>query len=124
MTNGAQPGSGTADNGSNHAEFLELVAQGELAVWADRLCNRRIKAAALRDLQTPEDFDWQSSQLRQTAYVRKRGTCWGSFDAAWRLRMGTRRTYSATECAGGMWCVNGGGRPWRLGVSAYGWHSA
>ena len=46
-------------NGLNHTEFLELVLQDELAVRTDRLIQRRIKAAAFRELKTLEDFDWQ-----------------------------------------------------------------
>jgi DNA replication protein DnaC len=48
-----------AGNGLNHAEFLELALQDELAVRTDRLIQRRIKAAAFRELKTLEDFDWQ-----------------------------------------------------------------
>jgi DNA replication protein DnaC len=48
-----------AGNNLNHAEFLEMVLQDELAVRADRLIQRRIKAAAFRELKTLEDFDWQ-----------------------------------------------------------------
>ncbi len=39
-------------NGLNHAEFLELILQDELAVRAERLMNRRTKAAAFRDRHT------------------------------------------------------------------------
>ena len=42
----------------NHAEFLELILQDELAVRADRLMNRRIKAAVFREPKTLEDFDF------------------------------------------------------------------
>lgn len=42
----------------NHAEFLELILQDELAVRSERLLNRRIKAAGFRELKTLEDFDW------------------------------------------------------------------
>jgi DNA replication protein DnaC len=42
----------------NHAEFLELILQDELAVRADRQLQRRIKAAGFRELKTLEDFDW------------------------------------------------------------------
>ncbi len=42
----------------NHAEFLELILQDELAVRADRQLQRRIKAAGFRDLKTLDDFDW------------------------------------------------------------------
>jgi DNA replication protein DnaC len=47
-----------AGHGLNHAEFLELLLQDELAVRSDRLLKRRIKAAAFRDLKTLDDFDW------------------------------------------------------------------
>jgi DNA replication protein DnaC len=42
----------------NHAEFLELILQDELAVRADRQLQRRIKVAGFRDLKTLDDFDW------------------------------------------------------------------
>ena len=42
----------------NHAEFLELILEDELAVRHDRKVARRIKAAAFRDPKTLEDFDW------------------------------------------------------------------
>src|SRR5262249_22172951 len=47
-----------AGNGLNHAEFLELILQDELAVRADRQLQRRVKAAQFRELKTLEDFDW------------------------------------------------------------------
>jgi DNA replication protein DnaC len=45
-------------NGLNHAEFLELVLQDELAVRAERLIHRRIKAAAFRELKTLDEFEF------------------------------------------------------------------
>ena len=42
----------------NHAEFLELVLQDELAVRKDRRIMRRTKAAAFRETKTLEDFDF------------------------------------------------------------------
>jgi DNA replication protein DnaC len=42
----------------DHAEFLELILQDELAVRSDRQLQRRIKAALFRELKTLEDFDW------------------------------------------------------------------
>jgi len=45
-------------NQLNHAEFLELVLQDELAVRYERLVDRRTRAAAFRDQKTLEDFDW------------------------------------------------------------------
>ena len=40
-----------AGHGLNHAEFLELLLQDELAVRSDRLLKRRVKAAAFRELR-------------------------------------------------------------------------
>ena len=42
----------------NHAEFLELVLQDELALRSDRLLKRRVKVACFRDLKTLDNFDW------------------------------------------------------------------
>jgi DNA replication protein DnaC len=47
-----------AGNSLNHAEFLELVLQDELAVRSDRQLQRRVKAACFRELKTLEDFNW------------------------------------------------------------------
>jgi DNA replication protein DnaC len=47
-----------AGHGLNHAEFLELLVQDELAIRSDRLLKRRIKAATFRELKTLDDFDW------------------------------------------------------------------
>jgi DNA replication protein DnaC len=45
-------------HGLNHAEFLELILQDELAVRADRQFQRRLKAAQLRECKTLDEFDW------------------------------------------------------------------
>lgn len=45
-------------NRLSHEEFLELVLQDELEIRSERLINRRVKAAAFRELKTLEDFDW------------------------------------------------------------------
>ena len=47
-----------ASHNLNHAEFLELILQDELAVRADRLLGRRVRAAAFREPKTLEDFDF------------------------------------------------------------------
>jgi DNA replication protein DnaC len=47
-----------AGHSLNHAEFLELILQDELAVRCDRLVQRRVKAAGFRELKTLDDFDW------------------------------------------------------------------
>jgi DNA replication protein DnaC len=48
-----------AGNHLQHAEFLELVLQDELAIRNERLIARRVKAAGFREQKTLEDFDWQ-----------------------------------------------------------------
>ena len=48
-----------AGNHLQHAEFLELVLQDELAVRNERLVTRRLKLASFREQKTLEDFDWQ-----------------------------------------------------------------
>lgn len=45
-------------NRLNHAEFLELALQDELAVRNERWIDRRVKAAAFREMRTLDDFDW------------------------------------------------------------------
>lgn len=45
-------------NRLNHAEFLELILQDELAVRLQRKIDRATKAACFREQKTLEDFDW------------------------------------------------------------------
>jgi DNA replication protein DnaC len=45
-------------HGLSHAEFLELILQDEVLVRAQRLIERRVKAACFRERKTLEDFDW------------------------------------------------------------------
>src|SRR3974390_1756593 len=47
-----------AGNGLNHAEFLELIIQDELAVRGDRQVQRRVQAARFRDQKTLDQFNW------------------------------------------------------------------
>jgi|SRR5271166_778087 DNA replication protein DnaC len=47
-----------AGNGLNHAEFLELIFQDELAVRGNRQVQRRLKAARFRDHKTLDQFNW------------------------------------------------------------------
>ena len=47
-----------AGNSLDHAEFLELILQDELAVRFDRQLQRRVKAASFRELKTLDEFDW------------------------------------------------------------------
>ena len=62
-------------NGLNHAEFLELVLQDELAVRADRLMNRRVKAAAFREPRTLEDFDFAFNPSVKKKQIFDLATC-------------------------------------------------
>ena len=64
-----------AGNGLNHAEFLELILQDELLVRADRLIQRRIKAAAFRDLKTLEDFDFSFNPAIRKKLIYDLATC-------------------------------------------------
>jgi DNA replication protein len=43
---------------SSHVEFLELILQDELLVRDERQINRRVKAAAFRELKPLDQFDW------------------------------------------------------------------
>lgn len=47
-----------ATNRPGHAEFLELICQGEMNVRQQRLMERRTKVANFHHLKTLEDFDW------------------------------------------------------------------
>lgn len=58
-----------------HAEFLELILQDELIVRAERLRNRRVKAAAFREPKTLEDFDWQFNASIQKKQLFDLATC-------------------------------------------------
>jgi len=64
-----------AGNGLNHAEFLELILQDELAVRADRQLQRRIKAAQFRELKTLEDFDWSFNPSIKKKQIYELATC-------------------------------------------------
>ncbi len=62
-------------NGLNHAEFLELVLQDELAVRAERRMNRRTKAASFRDPKTLEDFDFAFNVSVKKKQIFDLATC-------------------------------------------------
>jgi DNA replication protein DnaC len=64
-----------AGNGLNHAEFLELILQDELAVRADRQLQRRIKAAQFRELKRLEDFDWSFNPSIKRKQIYELATC-------------------------------------------------
>ncbi len=62
-------------NGLNHMEFLELILDDELAIRAERLMTRRVKAAAFRDLKTLEDFDFSFNPAIKKAPIFELATC-------------------------------------------------
>jgi len=62
-------------NGLNHAEFLELILQDELAVRSERLMHRRIRSASFRDSKTLEDFDWQFNPSIKKKEIYDLATC-------------------------------------------------
>ena len=59
----------------NHAEFLELILQDELAVRAERQLGRRLKAAMFRETKTLEDFDWQFNPSIKKKQICDLATC-------------------------------------------------
>jgi DNA replication protein DnaC len=59
----------------NHAEFLELVVQDELAVRGERLVQRRVKLAQFRDLKPLDQFDWSFNPSIKKKQVFDLATC-------------------------------------------------
>ena len=64
-----------AGNGLTHSEFLELILQDELLVRAERLINRRVKAAAFREQKTLEDFDFSFNPSIKKKQIYDLATC-------------------------------------------------
>jgi DNA replication protein DnaC len=64
-----------AGHSLTHAEFLELILQDELAVRSERLIERRVKAAAFREVKTLEDFDWPFNPSIKKKQVFDLATC-------------------------------------------------
>lgn len=64
-----------AGNSLNHAEFLELLVQDELAVRSDRQVRRRVKAAQFRELKTLENFDWSFNPSIKRNQIFELATC-------------------------------------------------
>jgi len=59
----------------NHSEFLELILQDELTVRDERQINRRIKAAAFRELKPLDEFDWAFNPSLPRKQVFDLATC-------------------------------------------------
>jgi len=64
-----------AGHNLNHAEFLELLLQDELAVRGDRLIARRLKTASFREHKTLEDFDWSFNPSIKKRQIYDLATC-------------------------------------------------
>jgi len=64
-----------AGHGLTHAEFLELILQDELAVRGDRLIERRVKAAAFREVKTLDQFDFAFNSSINKRQIYELATC-------------------------------------------------
>ena len=64
-----------ASHSLNHAEFLELILQDELAVRSDRQLQRRVKAAGFRELKTLDSFDWSFNPSIKKKQIYDLATC-------------------------------------------------
>jgi DNA replication protein DnaC len=58
-----------------HAEFLELILQDELMVRDERQINRRVKAAAFREMKPLDEFDWSFNPGLPKKQVFDLATC-------------------------------------------------
>ncbi len=59
----------------NYTEFLELILQDELAVRADRLLQRRLKAALFREVKALDEFDFAFNPSIKKKQVFDLATC-------------------------------------------------
>jgi DNA replication protein DnaC len=64
-----------AGHGLSHREFLELIVQDELLIRGDRLLQRRLKAAAFRELKMLDHFDWSFNPSIKKKQVFDLATC-------------------------------------------------
>jgi DNA replication protein DnaC len=64
-----------AGHNLNHAEFLELILQDELAIRAERLIERRVKAAAFREVKTVDQFDFSFNPSIKKQQIYDLATC-------------------------------------------------
>lgn len=59
----------------NHVEFLELIVQDELEVRAQRLRQRRTKAASFRESRSLDDFDFSFNKSIRRKQIYDLATC-------------------------------------------------
>jgi DNA replication protein DnaC len=64
-----------AGHNLSHAEFLELILQDELAVRDGRQIQRRVKAAAFRELKPLDQFEWSFNPSLPRKQVFDLATC-------------------------------------------------
>jgi DNA replication protein DnaC len=64
-----------AGHNLTHAEFLELILQDELLVRGERLIQRRVAAAAFRELKPLDEFDWSFNPSIQKKQLFDLATC-------------------------------------------------
>jgi DNA replication protein DnaC len=62
-------------NHLNHAEFLELVLQDELAVRNERQVGRRVKKASFREVKPLDEFDWSFNASIKKKQIYDLATC-------------------------------------------------
>lgn len=64
-----------AGHSLSHGEFLELILQDELAIRGERLIERRVKAAAFRELKTIDQFDFAFNPSIKKQQIYELATC-------------------------------------------------
>jgi DNA replication protein DnaC len=64
-----------ASHNLSHAEFLELILQDELVVRDERQIQRRVKAAAFRELKPLDQFEWSFNPSLPKKQVFDLTTC-------------------------------------------------
>ena len=64
-----------AGHNLSHGEFLELILQDELLVRSERLIERRVTAAAFREMKPLDEFDWSFNPSIQKKQLFDLATC-------------------------------------------------
>jgi DNA replication protein DnaC len=64
-----------AGNRLDHAEFLELVLQDELAVRGSRQIERRVRAASFRETRNLDEFDFSFNASIKRRQIEELATC-------------------------------------------------
>jgi DNA replication protein DnaC len=64
-----------ASHNLSHAEFLELILQDELVVRDERQIQRRVKAAAFRELKPLDQFEWSFNPSLPKKQIFDLATC-------------------------------------------------